>query len=413
MPAETVPNARPALLAENVMHFVRILRAAGLPVGPERTLIALRALALVGVARRGDVHAALSSVLIDQREHQALFDAAFEAFWQDPKTLDRMLATLLPRIEGRGKRAPQPRSARLDEALAGTRAPPTQRDQGAASDEDLIEIEAVMTWSDRERLASRDFDSMTRDEFLRARRLVEQMTLPLPPITTRRYETAAHGRTDLRAALRRMGRDPYLAAPPLRRRRQRPPPLVVLCDVSGSMERYARMLLHYAHALMRRHRRMYVFTFGTRLTDITRQLRFRDVDAAMQAASRVVSDWSGGTRIGESLAQFNRVWARRVLTGSATVLLITDGLDREDGGRLAREAARLARYTREIVWLNPLLRFDGFEPRAAGIRALLPHVGRFLPVHNLHSLEQLAAALARPLPRRLRGASPMENDRWK
>ncbi|MGD9943692.1 MAG: VWA domain-containing protein [Burkholderiaceae bacterium] len=402
----------PALLAENVVHFVRVLRAAGLPVGPERTLTALRALTLVGVERRDDVHAALGSVLIDQREHQPLFDAAFDAFWQDPRTLDRMLAALLPRIEGRG-RAPKPRSARLDEALAGSRRPPAQRDAGQPQQDERIDLEAVMTWSERERLAERDFDSMSKDEFVRARRLVERMSLPLPPITTRRFEAAARGRTDLRAALRRMARDPYLAAPPLRRRRQRPPPLVVLCDVSGSMERYSRMLLHYAHALMRRHRRMHVFTFGTRLTDITRQLRFRDVDAAMAAAARIVSDWNGGTRIGESLARFNRLWARRVLTGSATVLLITDGLDREDDGRLAREAARLARYTRELVWLNPLLRFDGFEPKAAGIRALRPHVDRFLPVHNLNSLEQLAAALARPLPRRPRGASPKENDPWR
>jgi uncharacterized protein with von Willebrand factor type A (vWA) domain len=402
-------------LSGNVMHFVRILRAAGLPVGPDRTLAALRALELVGVDRREDVHAALGSVLVTSREDQPLFNAAFESFWRDPKLLEQLLATLLPRVAGLGARLPQRRRpARLEEALAGTR--PQDRAQAAATPPDegaRADLDAVMTRSERERLSMRDFDSMSNAEFRRARLIVERMLLPLAPLTTRRLEAAARGHTDLRAALRRMARDPQMATPPKRRRRERIPPLVMLCDISGSMDRYSRIMLHYAHALMRRHRRMRVFTFGTRLTEITRHLRFRDVDEAMAASAQAVSDWSGGTRIGQCLERFNRDWAQRALSGNATVLLVTDGLDSEDDGRLAREAARLGRSAREIVWLNPLLRFHGFEPRAAGVRALLPHVDRFLPVHNLQSLDDLAVAMAQSPRNRPSARAPMEKSRWK
>jgi uncharacterized protein with von Willebrand factor type A (vWA) domain len=190
-----------------------------------------------------------------------------------------------------------------------------------------------------------------------------------------------------------MARDPSLGTVARRARRERPAPLVILCDVSGSMERYARVLLHWGHALMRARPRVAVFTFGTRLTDVTRMLRHRDPDDAVEAAARAVEDWSGGTRIGPSLDAFNRHWARRVLTGNAAVLLVTDGLDRADDGSLGAAAAQLARFARRIVWLNPLLRYDGFEPRAAGVRALLPHVDRHVPVHSLARLEDVGRAL--------------------
>ena len=174
-----------------------------------------------------------------------------------------------------------------------------------------------------------------------------------------------------------------------------PPPVVILLDISGSMERYTRLFLAFAHGLMRRQSRVQVLVFGTRLTHITRQLRHRDPDEALARADAAVADWRGGTRIATSLADFNRRWARRVLTGNAATLLVTDGLDRDEHGELGLEAARLSRYSRELIWLNPLLRFDGFEPRAAGIRAILPHVDRMLPMHNLDSLERLGELLSR------------------
>jgi len=378
--------------AINLVNFSRLLRASGIPVGVDRTLAAIDAIEAVGVDRRDDVHAALSSIMLTRHEQQPLFDAAFETFWRDPKLLERMMAALLPKISGRGE-APQQakRPARLEQALAGGPRPQQPKPQAETGDEH--QIDAMMTWSDRERLLDRDFDSMSIEEFDAACRLVRQVSLPIEPITTRRFQPASRGRIDLRGTLAGTTRDPLCASVARRTRQVRPPPVVVLCDVSGSMDRYARILLHFSHALMQGKARVTVFAFGTRLTDITRALRHRDPDEAVAATARAVSDWSGGTRIGPCLDQFTRLWARRVLTGNAALLLITDGLDRAEDDSLSQAAQRLSKFTRQFIWLNPLLRFEGFEPRAAGVKALLPHVDRHLPVHSLRSIEDLARAI--------------------
>ena len=389
MTAPATPDS--GRLAHNVVVFARLLRASGVPVGLDRSIAAVRAVEAVGLDRRDDVHAALSATLVSGREHRPLFDAAFEAFWRDPKMLERMLAALLPKVSGRGTAPPRTqRPARLEQALAGAARPPAAPPKPSG---DEHQVDALLTFSDRERLQHRDFDSMTVEEFRTACRLVREVPLPIDPVPVRRWRAARRGTPDLRGTLRRLARDPMLGAVARRERGERPAPLVILCDVSGSMDRYARVLLHYAHALMRERPRVSVFTFGTRLTDVTRALRQRDPDEAVEAAARAVSDWSGGTRIGPCLAEFNRRWARRVLTGNAAVLLVTDGLDRADDGSLAAAAATLSRFARRLVWLNPLLRYEGFEPRAAGVRALLPHVDRHLPVHSLARLEDLGHAL--------------------
>lgn len=378
-------------LARNVVVFARVLRASGLPIGIDRVSAAVRALDAVGLARREDVHAALASTLISRREHLVLFDAAFDAFWRDPKLVEQMMAALLPKTSGRGRPRPDPkRPARLQQALAGRPPPPAPpREEGGNEPT----IDACLTWSETERLKGRDFDTMTAEEFREACRLVRELPPPVQPVRVRRWRTAPRGPMDLRATLRLMARDPSLSTVLHRERRERPAPLVVLCDISGSMDRYARVMLHYTHALMRNRQRVSVFTFGTRLTNVTRAMRHRDPDEALAGASRAVEDWSGGTRIGPSLQAFNRLWARRVLSGNADVLLVTDGLDRAEDGSLGEATATLARFARRIVWLNPLLRYDGFEPRAAGVRALLPHVDLHLPVHALDRLQDLGRAL--------------------
>ena len=379
-------------LARNVVAFSRLLRDAGLPVGIDRSIAAVRALMLVGLDRREDVRAALAATLTSRREHRPLFDAAFDAFWRDPKFVERMLAALLPRIEGRGRAQPEARRpARLEQALRAQ--PRGVRPPEPKLDPDETTLDAMLTWSDRERLQSRDFDSMSVEEFRQAVRLVREVRLPIEPVPARRWRPARRGPVDLRATLRRAARDASIASVARRARRMRTPPLVILCDVSGSMDRYARVMLHWAHALMRARPRVSVFTFGTRLTDVTRALRHRDADEALGTVGRAVADWGGGTRIGPSLDRFNRDWARRVLAGNAAVLLVTDGLDRADDGSLGDAAATLARFARRVIWLNPLLRYDGFEPRAAGVRALLPHVDRHLPVHSLERIEDLGRAL--------------------
>jgi uncharacterized protein with von Willebrand factor type A (vWA) domain len=387
------------VIAENIVHFARILRTAGMPIGPDRVLAAMAAIEQVGLNRRDDVHAALSAVMLDRHEQQTLFDAAFDAFWRDPKLLEQMMLLLLPKISGRGEKVVPPRANRLAEALAAPRpaAPPNPANTTAPEE---LSFDTTFTFSDRERLQQADFESMTAAEFELAKKLAEQLPLPVQAVRRRRHERAFNdqngGALDLRATLQRMARQPHTLLPAFTRPRREWPTLVVLLDISGSMERYARLLLHYVHGLTRRYLRVHTLTFGTRLTNITRSLKQRDPDVALQLADAQVHDWKGGTRIATCLDEFNRVWARRLLGSNAAVLLMTDGLDRDEHGDLARTARQLRRMAHQIVWLNPLLRFDGFEPRAAGVRALLPNVDRFLPVHNLASLADLGRALRAP-----------------
>ena len=387
------------MFAENITHFARVLRTAGIPVGPDRVLAALDALDAVGLERREDVHAALGAVMIDRHEQQPIFDAAFATFWRDPHLLEQMMAMLLPKIQGRGSRERQ-RPNRLAEALAPPRAVPEPK-QPAADKDDEVEVETTFTLSDRERLQTTDFESMTAAEFELAKRIAEELPLPLAPVRRRRHEASTRGHIDLRATMLAMARQPSTLVPRFSEPRTELPALVVLLDVSGSMDRYARLMLHYLHGLTRRYLKVSTLTFGTRLTNITRALRNRDPDVALAMAGTQVQDWKGGTRIASCLDDFNRHWARRLLGANAAVLLVSDGLDTDEHGDLTRAARQLRLFAHQIVWLNPLLRFDRFEPRAAGIRALLPNVDRFLPVHNLASLSDLAAALRKPAARRL------------
>ncbi|MEK7400785.1 MAG: VWA domain-containing protein [Gemmatimonadota bacterium] len=381
--------------AENIVHFVRLLRATGIPVGPNRTLDALAAAAAVGVARKDDFRAALSAVLISRQEHQPMFDQAFEVFWRNPRMLEKMMAALLPKAAGRFEPQAASVPARIAEALLAPalgRRPRTEPND--------VEFDAALTFSPRDVLRQRDFETMSVEELAAVRGMLARVRLPLPELPTRRTRPAARGqRIDLRATMRRATGNAGALAPLERReRRRRRPSLVVLCDISGSMERYSRMLMHFLHAITNDRDRAHVFLFGTRLTNVTRQLRHRDVDVALARVGTAASDWAGGTRIGSCLREFNRRWSRRVLAQNAVVLLISDGLDAESGAGLAAEMERLSRSCRRVMWLNPLLRFDRFEPRPAGVRAMLPYVDDFLPCHNMDSLLQLAAAFdnARP-----------------
>ena len=390
-------DALPGRLAANVMHFGRVLRAAGMPVGTDRIQLALAALPVAGIESRVDFHDVLAACLIDRVEHRELFEQAFTLYWRDPDLAGRMMALLLPRVQAKTEQPPPPENRRLGEALfphpPHAPAPPPPPDQ--------IEVDATLTWSERELLSKADFETMTADEWRQAQRLLRDMVLLTTPLATRRAERAPRpGRIDARATLQAMARQGgELWQLRWRRPRVQPAPLVVLADISGSMSRYSRMLLHFTHAIGLADARVESFVFGTRLTRTTRSLRARDPDIAVAKVVREVQDWSGGTRITQCLHDFNRLWARRVLSGRATVLLISDGL--EHGGpddprceQLKFEMERLHKSCRRLIWLNPLLRFDAFQPRAAGIRAMLPNVDLFLPAHNLDSLQGLAQVLA-------------------
>ncbi len=395
-PDQSLENL-PGRLAENVVHFARVLRSAGVPVGTDRVLLALEALMVAGIEAREDFHAVLASCLIDRAEHRLLFEQAFHIFWKDPDLLGQMLRLLLPQISQKKGGAPPgpPENRRLGEALAPNVGPRPPEPPGA----ERIEIDAQLSWTDREQLRKADFDTMSTAEWSAARRMLLQLAPFFTSLPTRRYAPSARGsRLDLRALLReasRRGGD--IAQLPRRQRRSRPEPLVVIVDISGSMSRYSRMFLHFLHAITGQHNaadhRIHAFVFGTRLTHITRQLRSRDPDMAIAEVVRHVDDWAGGTRIAACLHEFNRDWARRVLSGSPTVLLVSDGLEHAQIELLDKEAERLAKSCRRLVWLNPLLRYDAFEPKARGVRAILKHVQSFLPVHNIESLQQLAATL--------------------
>lgn len=393
-----MPAAADGRLAENVMHFARVLRTAGMPVGTHQVLAALSALEVAGIGRREDFYWTLAAVFVDRREQLELFDQAFHMFWRDPDLLGRIMHMMLPKVEG----LPAERDRdhrRLQEAF-GRGAPDSPKLAQEAEQE--IEIDAFLSFSSRELLQRMDFESMNGAELAAARQLIARIHLPSREVRTRRQVADPRGaRIDGRASLRATiaGQGDII---PLCRSSPRkvPPPLVVLVDISGSMSRYARMFLHFVHALSNSRQKVSVLLFGTRLTSISRELRQRDVDVALDRVAVRVKDWAGGTRIGDCLHDFNRLWSRRLLGQNASVLLLSDGLDRDAGLGLETEMQRLHRSCRQLIWLNPLLRFDGFEARAAGIVAMRPHVDLFLPAHNVESLGDLGRILAAPVSAR-------------
>ena len=385
-------------LAANVMHFARLLRRAGLPVGPSEIIAAQNALTQIDLGSKIEAKTALRAVMIHRHEHQDVFDQAFALFWRDPSAAEQAAAmALLDAQKHKKPERPPPASRRVAEAFTNPNAPkPKPEEEPPVQD-------AILTVSDQERLQSMDFEAMSAAEIEDAKKEIRRLRLPLDLRKTRTMRPDPNGptmnlRRTIRASLRQGGEILSIACD---RRRTRPPPLVVLCDISGSMGRYAQILLHFLHAVTNDRDRVHIFLFGTRLTNVTRQLRARDPEAAFQMVSHAVPDWSGGTRIGEALEKFNKLWARRVLGQGAIVLLISDGLDRDGAVGLADNMDRLHRSSRRLIWLNPLLRWAGFEPKSQGIRAMLPHVDEFRPVHNLVSLRALIESLSRPAPKPL------------
>ena len=376
-------------LAENILYFARALRAAGIPVGPGSVLDALEAVQTAGVGTREDFYWTLHAVFVKRHEHSVLFDQAFRIFFRRRGYVDQLLAMMLPQAPS-APQAPQAGATRVHEALFSGLDDKLKKERE-------IELDTRMTVSDREVLQKKDFAQMTSAEIAAAKEAMKRLVMPLAEVKTRRLAPHVRGhlidlRRTLRASLKGGGDfiDLRFIGP-----KTKPPPIVALLDISGSMSQYSRIFLHFLHALTDARKRVHTFLFGTRLSNVTRALRERDPDDALAACSASVPDWSGGTRIASSLHVFNKLWARRVLTQGAIVLLITDGLERDADDTLAFEIDRLHRSCRRLVWLNPLLRFEGFEARARGIKTMLPSVDEFRPIHNLESMAALVAALTR------------------
>ncbi|GAA2823597.1 hypothetical protein EDC40_105218 [Aminobacter aminovorans] len=384
-------------IADNIVYFARALRKAGMRVGPASVIDAIEAVLAAGIGSRDDFYWTLHAVLVSRHEDHATFDEAFRLFWKSRELIEKMLAMFSPVApDRREKQKPRAAENRVSQAMF-------EGHQNSQPPREIpeIEVDARFTVSGNEMLRGKDFAQMTAAEIGDARREIAALRLPLDTVRTRRFKPDPHGgKVDPRAMMRAAARTGgQLILPRFRSVREVHPPLVVLADISGSMSQYTRIFLHFLHALTEKRRRTHTFVFGTRLTNLTRQMRHRDPDAALADCSAAVRDWSGGTRIGDTLGEFNRLWSRRVLGQGAVVLLITDGLERDDIAGLSEEMERLKKSCRRLIWLNPLLRFDGFEARARGVRAMLPYVDEFRPVHNLNALGDLCASLGAPVAR--------------
>ncbi|QRM55624.1 VWA domain-containing protein [Sinorhizobium sp. BG8] len=388
----SAPPSGDGRLADNILFFARALRKAGLRIGPGAVADAIEAVEAIGIGEREEFYTALQCIFVKRHEDQAVFDEAFRLFWRSRDLVKKMIAMMSPvvaRHEEREKR--KAGETRVSDALFGGK-----QDNVRERDEPDVEIDARFTSSVSEIFRRTDFAQMTSRELSEAKRAIASLVLPLDEVRTRRFRPSSRAlaidpRSTMRQAMKTGG---ALILPRHREPKMVHPPLVVLADISGSMSQYTRIFLHFLHALSEQRRRVHTFLFGTRLTNVTRQMRHRDPDQAVDECVQTVRDWSGGTRIGETLREFNRMWSRRVLGQGAVVLLITDGLEREGIDVLEREIDRLHRSCRRLIWLNPLLRFEGFEARARGVRAMLPHVDEFRSVHNLEAMTDLVAALS-------------------
>jgi uncharacterized protein with von Willebrand factor type A (vWA) domain len=375
-------------LAQNIVHFARALRETGVPLGPGAVLDALAAVEAAGFGAREDFYDTLHAVFVKKHEHSLLFDQAFQIFWKRKGLLEKLIAMMSPEAPAEQKpRRADAGATRVADALFKT-----------APDEPepvpSLDFDARFTMSEKEILRTKDFAQMTAAEIDEARKLIKALVMPEDRRRTRRFTQASRPvRIDARRSFRRSLQPGGAIDLEFRAPARRAPPIVALCDISGSMSEYTRLFLHFLHALGET-RHVSTFLFGTRLTNVTRAMRARDPDEALALCATRAVDWSGGTRIGESLYRFNREWARRVLGQGAIVLLFTDGLERDRVDQLEAEMERLRKSSKRVIWVNPLLRFDGFSAKAQGVRAMLPHVDAFRPIHNLASMADLCRALS-------------------
>jgi uncharacterized protein len=385
-----VSDITPGYLADNIAYFARALRTAGVPIGPRSVVDAVEAVQMAGIGGREDFYWTLHSVFVTKRDQSVLFDQAFRLFWRRRSLVERMIQMLSPYSPAREEQKPNDALARVAQAMFGN-----VRDE-QPKEKPKTEFDMRATMSDAELFRSRDFEKMSALEIAEAKRAIARLVLPLDTVRTRRHAPDPHGamidaRRTLRASVRGGGGMIDLR---FRAHQEKHPPVVALCDISGSMSDYSRIFLHFLHALSKSGRQVHSFLFATELTNITRMLRTnKDPEIALQECGKSVRDWDGGTRISAALDLFNKRWGRRVLSGGAVVLFISDGLERQVDPALAREMDRLHRSCRRLIWLNPLLRYEGFEAKASGIRTLLPHVDEFRTIHSLASMHDLCAAL--------------------
>jgi uncharacterized protein with von Willebrand factor type A (vWA) domain len=388
-------DARSGKLSENITGFSRALRRAGLPLDSSRISLALEATQLIGVARKDDLAAALRACLVSRPEDLGVFDEMFAAFFKDPELTRQLLSQLLPKapVATQGLT----RKPRVQEALAAK----NKQNDPFKPKEDEIQLDAAMTASDQVRLQHADFQSLSASEFALVERLARKIALPLPRILGRRTRSGRRGERIHTAQTLRLAAQfdgDALTLPRLQRQKQ-VLPLLILVDISGSMERYARLLLAFLHQATHNHPR-HVFAFGTGLTDLNQPFKLSDPDEMLAQANVRIQDFAGGTQLGQSLAQLRIHHAKKLTGRRSVVLLISDGLDTGLAQTLDSELAWLKRHSRQVLWLNPLLRFDAYAPLATGAAVLHRHVDGMLAIHNLSRLEELASAMTKLLQKK-------------
>ena len=383
--SHAIAGTGPGYLLHNLLLFGRLLRGLGMNVNAHRILDLVQALDYIQFSRKTDFYHAARCLLVHQHKDHLLFDEAFKAFWRKPFSASERLNLPSPSLK-------PPLTQPISPSSHPKKFPPSK----SFSPNTSTGVQVKRTYSARERLRKKDFSTLTPDELLAIKRFMAETVWQFGQRRTRRWQPGNRQYYDLRRTLRQSisnGGEVFKWA--RRKTKFKPRPLVILADISGSMEMYSRLLIHFIYCLTTGLTHpIEAFVFSTRLTRITRQIRHRNVDHALQEVSRRVPDWSGGTRIGQALKSFNFDWGRRVLGRGAVVLLISDGWDRGNIDLLRHEAARLQRTCYRLIWLNPHLGIPGYEPLTRGMQAALPYIDDFLPVHNLASLEDLAQRIA-------------------
>jgi uncharacterized protein with von Willebrand factor type A (vWA) domain len=372
-------------LLENFLRFIRLLRKSGVKIGSQSSIDALNSIKTLNIGSRNEFYWALHSNLINKKEDTEIFDQCFYLFWQNPKILQQMFNLLLPQIGT--QKAPESNKKQLKRISDNFQ----KKNRNVENDKkDEIIFDAQMSWSNKSTLNSKDFEMMSLDEIHQAEKEIKKILIRTKTKISRRWERKENSsKIYTKYTMKKSVKNNGIIQLAFKDKIKKFKPIVILIDISGSMESYSRIMLFLSHLLIQQFKDVEIFTFGTKLTRITQFLKNKDVDLSLDKVGKSVNDWAAGTKITSSIKDFNLNWSRRILTQNQTLILITDGLERDDSQNLDFEINRLSLFANNIIWLNPLLRYKKFEPKVYSIKTILRHVDKHVPIHNLNSIRNL------------------------
>ena len=386
-----------AKLDKNIIFFARLLRASGISIGSGSILDSIESVKLIEFTKKSTFFYALQTSLIKRPEDMKIFEQAFHLFWQNPRFQDRIRDLLLPQTQLTGNQEEKEELAkRIQETLAKPQNPKSEIDK-----QEKLLIDASGTASETQIFKEKDFEMMSGEELKKASQSIKEILIKMPKKPFRRFEkNSLATKISIRSSLKEAKKNFGLVIPKFVKKKDKPRSVVVLIDISGSMENYSRMMIHFVHNLRQHHKQVSAFLFGTKLTNITNQLKNKDIDVALKEVSKATNDWAGGTRIRDSIFLFNKTWVRRVSSSSSLIFLISDGLDRDHNTDLFNQMERLQKSCYKLVWLNPLLRFKDFLPKSISIKRILLNVDAFLPIHSVESIQNLTSSIAKNLEKK-------------